>query len=140
MLYSLKICFVWAAKFGSPILLIAMTLFMTFGSLSIDPKFTDILSRYEYDFAIQTGFGRRGNNNYNFVSRSYLLLSSAPFSSTTVRITNYSDGTQEIEKIDGGLLNLVTGYLILILAIWWFWIREKTHNKALQTDAAKPRR
>lgn len=111
-----------------------MTLFMIFGSLNIDPKFTEILSRYEYNFAIQTGFGRRGNNNYNFVSRSYLLLSSAPFSSTTVRITNYSDGTQEIEKIDGGLLNLVIGYFILILATWWFWIRKKTHNKALQSD------
>ncbi len=138
MVQSFRDILLWALKFGSPLFLVLVPVFMSYGLLNQHAESMKALSNYENEFILPTGYESHWSGNYESQVRSYLVVMTNPISSITIRLSSDNQGKFEIEQYDGGLLQLIMTYIALAIITWWFWIRKNTHNKCMQSDRPKP--
>jgi len=123
-------------KYVSPFFALMVPAIMLYGFAFPWAPAQNALSKYEHGIAILVGVHYHASGDIETRRNTYLIIRSKPLSSLTMGITVVSDGSDEVNEHEGGLVGALISYLFIVFCTWWFWFRGKPHNKSLQpTDS-----
>ncbi len=127
MFKSIKAEIVKSLKYVVAIFAVITPLFVIYGFVVQWPPIQSELEKYPGSVAIFTGFESISDDEYKWESRTYLLVNYKHMKSHTLTIAVDSNGGREKFLETGGALKAFSYYGLLVLGMYWFWVR-KSHN------------
>ncbi len=110
-------------KYTSLIFAVLIPVLIIYGTISPWPPAQDKVLNNSGELALLIGTDSEYRGEYEKHTKSYLIINGNKLESEIVSLTIDSKGLNEVTREDGGLIKLLTVYLLFIFATWWFWIK-----------------
>ena len=122
-------------KFVPPIFLVFIPATAIYGSIAPWDLSANALSKYPGQHSLLVGFSSVRSKNSWSQTNTYLVIGPGFTTSKTIEVSADSNGKLEVKESEGGLLQFIITYVILILITWFSWsgYRMVAHNQSLNS-------